>query len=209
MKPLLIALLPIASFSCFDHDGSGKVVKQHREAPLFDRIEVSGAVDVAVEIDDEPTVVVQTDDNLQEYVVTEVSGKTLRISQKEDMDPTKLLVRITTPKLVRFDSSGATHAVIRGLEERRFELEISGAAEVELEGEVEVFAVDASGAAEIDAKELIAERVEVDASGAAELAVHASDELIAELSGAGELTYSGDPDDVKTDLSGAATVRRR
>ena len=209
MKPLLAALLPFASMACFDHDGSGKVVSEARQAPLFEKIDISGTVEVLVAIDDEPTVRVETDDNLQEYILTEVRGKTLFISQKESIDPTKLLVRITTPKLVRFDSSGATKAQIKGLDEDRFELDVSGAAAVELIGEVETLVIDASGAAEIEADELIAERVEIDGSGAAEFTVHAKETLIADLSGAGEIRYSGDPDEVKTDLSGAATVAKR
>jgi hypothetical protein len=209
MKPFLLPLLSVASFGCFDNDGSGKVVREHRTAPMFDRVEVAGTFSVLIEIDDEPTVVVETDDNLQKHVTARVTGKTLRVEHDDDVDPTKLIVRITTPELESFESSGATHARIRGIDGERFELDTSGAAKVEVEGEVELFVIDASGAAEIDAEKLIAERVEVDGSGAAELVVHASDELIADISGAGELAYAGDPDVVKTDVSGAATIRRR
>ncbi len=209
MKPLLVALLPFASFACFDHDGSGKVVTEHRQAELFEEVEISGAIDVVIDIADEPTVVVETDDNLQKYVSTQVRGKRLVIKETESLDPSRLIVHVTTPKLVAFDSSGSTHAKISGLDEKRFALDVSGAAEVELQGDVDVFVIDASGAAEIDAEKLIADRVEVDGSGAAEFRVHANETLIADISGAGELEYSGDPETVKTDLSGAASVEKK
>src|SRR5688572_28817112 len=95
MKPLLVPLLSVASFGCFDNDGSGKVVREHRTAPMFDRVEVAGTFNVLIEIDDEPTVVVETDDNLQKHVTARVTGTTLRVEQDGDIDPTKLIVRIT------------------------------------------------------------------------------------------------------------------
>ena len=209
MKPMLIALIPFAGLACLDHDGSGKVVTEHRQVGLFERIDVSGAMRFIVTIDDEPTVAVETDDNLQKHILVEVRDRTLVVKQKEDLDPSKLVVRITTPTLTRFDSSGATEAEITGLDTKRFELELSGASDVKLEGEVDVLVIDASGASKVQADELIADRVEVDGSGASEFSVHASDTLIAELSGAGELEYAGDPDEVKTDLSGAASVHKK
>jgi hypothetical protein len=209
MKPLLVALLPFAGLACFDHDGSGKVITEHRQVGLFDRVEVSGAIEVSVTIDDEPTVAVETDDNLQKHILVEVRDRKLIVKQKDDLDPSKLIVRITTPTLTGFESSGAIEAKITGIDTKRFELEISGATEVELEGEVEVFVIDASGAAEVQAEKLIAERVEVEGSGASEFTVHAEETLIADLSGAGDLQYAGDPDEVKTELSGAASVHKR
>ncbi len=182
---------------------------EHRKVETFDQIDVSGAIQVVVEIADEPTVVVETDDNLQKYVATDVRGKKLVIRQTEDIDPTKLQVRITTPSLTSLDSSGATKARISGLTGSRFALDLSGAAEVVLAGEVDVFVIDASGASTVDAQKLIAGRVEVDGSGASDFSVHAEHTLIADLSGAGELKYWGNPSEVKTDLSGAASIEQQ
>jgi hypothetical protein len=206
MKPMLLALLSLAWFS---KDGSGKVVSDHRVVKPFEEISISGTVEVSIEVDDEPTVRIDTDDNLQQYVTTEVSGKRLIIKQTENLDPTRLAVVITVPKLTKLDASGATETKIKGLHGDRFELDVSGAADVELEGEVDLFIADASGAAEVDAEKLEAERVELDGSGACDFSVHATDELVVSLSGAGSVEYRGDPDEVKTDLSGAASIRKR
>lgn len=208
MKTIIFSL-PLISVACFGVDGSGNVVEDARKLEAFEEVEVSGALEVEITSGESPGVVVEADDNLLPYVQTDVSGKTLELKTTKSLDATKLVVHVTVPKLTKVESSGASEIEIRGVDGERFELELSGASEVKVSGEVEHFVVDASGAAEVDAASLMAERVEVDGSGASDFSVHATDALIVDLSGAGKVAYAGDPAQVKTDLSGAATVEKK
>lgn len=208
MKTIIFSL-PLISFACFGVDGSGNVVKDARKVEAFEEVEVSGALEVEVVSGEAHGVVVETDENLLPYVHTAVSGRSLRLKTTKNLDPTKLVVRVTAPKLTRVEASGASEIDVRGLEGERFELELSGASEVKLSGAVKRLDVEASGAADVDASDLVAERVDVEGSGASSFSVHATDALFVDLSGAGNVSYAGDPEQVKTDLSGAASIEKK
>ena len=63
--------------------GNGNITTQTRSAGSFNSIDVSGSIDVYIKQDSAPSVKVETDDNLQQYVETFRDGDVLRIKTQE------------------------------------------------------------------------------------------------------------------------------
>jgi len=209
---LLILLTVVASGCRFGRGvkGNGNVVKDSREVEEFSKIDVSGVFHLIAKVGEERSVIVSAEENLMKYIRIRVKGEKLIIDSKKNLNPRKpMKVYVTTPELVELDASGATNADVQGLNSSRFFVDVSGAATCDLEGEVKNFRVDVSGAASLDARDLLCQSVNVDVSGASNAKVNSRGSIDANASGAASVVYYGDPEDIRTDVSGAASIRRK
>lgn len=78
-----------------------------------------------------------------------------------------------------------------------------------MDGSVTNLEVNLSGASKLDAKSLQAQTATVSLNGAAYGDVTVTDRLSASISGAGALTYGGNPKSVQENVSGAGSIRPR
>jgi hypothetical protein len=190
--------------------GSGTSKTEQRNVTGFRAIEASGAVNLEVDAQKDFSVTVEADDNLLQYIKTEVSGDTLKIYSEGKISPTtKFNVKISMPALDGLDVSGASDAKIMNVKADSLELKASGASDVIINGEAKELKANASGASEINAENLRAENADVDASGASSATVSATNELNVEASGASKISYTGDPNNVKQNSSGASSINKK
>ena len=59
--------------------GNNNVVKKERDAGIFHRIKVSSGIDVYLKQGNNETITVEADENLHEYIITEVKGGVLNV----------------------------------------------------------------------------------------------------------------------------------
>jgi hypothetical protein len=203
--------LPTASFNVFSGiKGSGVAKVEKREVSGFKRIDTSGIVNLEVTAQKDFSVDIETDDNLLEYVATEVKGDTLKIYTKKSISPrTKIRVVVSMPDLAGVEISGAAKVVANNIKTDSFNLDISGAAKVDLTGEAKNLIIDASGASKIDAENLKVANARVNVSGASRITVNATEEVRAEASGASKINYVGEPKNVIKETSGASKVSQK
>jgi hypothetical protein len=202
-------LLAVAGCAGTTKEGSGVDASESRQVDSFSRIALSAEADVVVSVGDPAGVTVRGDDNLLEEIQTSVDDGELEISQSDnvDLEPNAgLTVEVTVPDLEALAVSGVGDVSVEGLEGDLFKLDVSGAGSVEAAGQVRRIEADLSGAASLRLDALIAQEVQIDLSGAGDIRVHATESLTASVSGAGHVAYSGNPSDVKTDVSGAGAV---
>ncbi len=206
---LLVAIL-ISLVGCRHWNGirgSGDVGEESRDIEKFEVLEVSGAFSVRVTIGEEPSLKLSGDDNLLKYVRTRNKGNRLEISTRKNINPREgMKITITNPSIKALEVSGANEIKIRNINSDDFDLDISGACSVELEGVSERFSIDMSGASSLDAGDFHSRKVRIDCSGASSAKVHASESLYADVSGVSNVEFSGNP--VKTDLdaSGVSSI---
>jgi hypothetical protein len=206
---LLTALAATLTAGCITR-GSGTEQREARKADAFTEIEAGGVFEVRITVGPEASIEVVGDDNIVPLVQTTVSGDRLHIESESNLSPKlDLVVNITTPSLTRVRCSGAGNIFVQGLKGETFELDGSGASDVELQGEVDTFELELSGASDVDATKLRAKTVEADLSGAGSADIFASESLVAHVSGAGSVRYLGDPANVDKHVSGAGNVRPR
>ena len=188
--------------------GSGTEAKDERSVSGFTEIEVGGALDVKVEVGPETSVVVVGDDNLTPLVTTEVDGNELELKTTEGVSPVVgLAVKVTMPRLDRLDCGGAADVEVTGLSGERLEVDVGGAGDVKLQGTIDMLELEVGGAGDVHALELEAKSADIDLGGAGDAQVHVTESLRAEVQGAGDVHYKGDPT-VDSDLKGSGELKK-
>ena len=226
---LLFAGIVLMLVSCSGIQGSGNIITEKREVKEFKGISTGGAYDV--ELTNGPfSVEVEADDNVQQYVETEVEGGILKIRNRDNFGLSNAHVKIyvSAPEIKSLKSSGAANINSKDLfksnekvsletsgaasikaefDAPEVEAESSGASKIELSGRTREYTAKASGSADIKSSGLLTESTEASASGASSIRVHASVNLNAEASGSASIYYRGGAV-VHQKTSGAADVKK-
>lgn len=225
----LVVVMIIMSCNVVGERGSGNVVRQERNVSTFDALEVSGSFDVYLSQGSTQSVILEADDNLMDNIKTEVFGSTLKIETKKPIRNAKSLkVYITVATMKRIDVSGAVNIQtqtkftqdalsleISGATDAKLDLAVqklevnsSGGCDLKLSGYATNFAIDGSGAVDIKAYDMLSEVVSIEISGAGNAQVSVTKELKANISGAADVRYKGNPAKVWSDVSGAGSIKK-
>ncbi len=210
--------------------GDGHVVTTTHPVDDFEAIELQGAFNNVVLVRGNDLVItMETDENLQDLYTIEVTNGVLSISSEREtiLNPTRMDLTIVYPRLHSLRIGGACKLSSDGkVVAESFTLDISGAADLELEvdarsmrtqvsgagnlnlhGQAGTHSIRLSGASNLDAKDLITDETSISLSGAGSATVHAATRLQASLSGIGKITYHGNPAETVIDKSGLGSVR--
>lgn len=190
--------------------GSGVAVSEAREADDFTGVDVGGVFQVEITAGKEFSVLVDADDNLLQYIKTEVNGDVLQIETTERINSTTpIRVRISAPDIESIGASGASKVSLAGVKNSNLRVDTSGASKVKIEGETAEVTIEASGASNVDAEALKAKNAEVDTCGASSVNLFITERLVSEASGASRISYSGNPASVEKRTSGAGRVHQK
>lgn len=234
---LVLLSLPMLLFSCRHFfgkrvRGDGNVQTQDRPVNNFKNVDVGGAAKVFVSQGDHPSVKVEVDENLQQYVEVNQDGDKIEVRERPgfNLDPTgDLKVYVTAPVYNDIDVSGACDIIgetkisnpesmemhISGAGDMKMEVdapslsaEVSGSGNIDLKGQTKTVDLQLTGAGHAHCFDLLAETTKVDISGAGSAEVYASVKLDAEVSGAGSVDYKGGATTVDQHVSGAGSVHK-
>lgn len=190
--------------------GSGISRSEYRQIQPFDEIELNGIGTVNVVAGSQPSLRVTTDDNLMQWVATEVKNGKLQIKPLRKIRPhSGLVIDVTVPNLTAARLTGAGDLNVDGVVSNQLELSISGAGELTARGQVAHISTKISGAGSANLQDLIAESAEVKISGAGNVDLYATKSIDARISGAGNVVCYGNPTDVKQQVSGVGSVQLR
>jgi Putative auto-transporter adhesin, head GIN domain len=207
---VLALVLDDASETTGTVQGSGVAATDGRELPPFTAVDLAGANEVRIGVGGEQRVAVRGDDNLVALVTTEVSDGTLVIDQTEPFSSsTSMSVEITVPTLDRAILAGAGTMTVDGHELETLALTLSGSGTLRGAGAAQELVVDLSGTGDVQLETLVAEAATVTLSGTGTVEVHVTRSLDALVSGSGTIAYSGDPQDVRSAVTGTGTVSQR
>ena len=195
------------NFSMGGVHGSGNVTSQTRDVSGFHGVDVSGVFDVEIVAQKEYSVQIEADDNLLEYIKTDVDDGILEISTSRKIKSSEMLkIKIGAPDIDSLSTSGVAKVSLVDLKNGSLKVDSSGASKMTLAGETDKLMIDVSGAAKIEAEGLKSRAASVDSSGASKISVFATDSVRVKASGASKITYTGGATDVVTKTSGAGSV---
>lgn len=190
--------------------GSGVRKTETRNLSSFTEINATGSFTIEATSQKTGSVEIEADDNILPLVKTEVRNGVLYLKPEKGYNSKQgVLVRISLPDLTKIESTGASTFRVADIKNERFEIRTTGASNVVVSGKTSDLEIRTTGAGEVDAHSLRAARADVKSSGAAKVAVYATEQLDANVSGAGQVEYSGDPKVINKHTSGAATVSKR
>jgi hypothetical protein len=187
--------------------GNGRIKSEERPVVAFANLDAGGAFDIEWQ-GGSPALRITTDQNLLPYVESEVTGDTLRLRTREHVWPTHgIKVVISSPVRAGGKIRGAVKLSAKQLSGPIFALESKGASEVSLDGSVDRLLVDMTGASQLAAEGLQAKTAEISTTGAGDAEVTVTDTLRVVITGAGKVTYSGNPPTIKKQITGAGSIR--
>ena len=190
--------------------GSGDMETREVDVEDFDKVNLRGAFDVEITFGNRQELKITIDDNLWDILEADVHRGTLELDWEKSCRPdSDCLVEIVVPSLESVDLHGAGDIDISGFTGSSFSFNLSGAGNLTMDGEVDDLEVRVSGAGNIDTRKLEAQNVEVSISGAGNAKVYASNSLNGRVSGVGNLSYYGDPEHKKTQVSGLGHIRKK
>jgi hypothetical protein len=201
---------------------------QERPSGDFTGIKAGDSFNITLTQSETNNVKVDAPENVQNQIKTEIKDGILVISSegniKTDQDIT---ISVNIKTLNSLDISGAADlksenqlvcdkltiessgAGDLNLDVKANEIKttISGAGDVTLKGSTQSFTASVSGAGDLKASNLESDKTKVKASGAGSAKVSAKQSIDADVSGAGDIIYKGNPTDRNVNISGAGSVR--
>jgi putative autotransporter adhesin-like protein len=189
--------------------GNGNVKTEERTIGAFANIDASGVFTIEWQ-NGAPTLRITIDENLLPYINNHISGDTLRLRVREQIWPTHAIkVVVSSPTRAGARISGAVRLTAKQLNGPKFAFEARGASHVALDGKIDELLADMTGASELEAGGLQTKTVEISTTGAGEAEIAVSDTLKVAITGAGKVSYSGNPKTIEKHISGAGSIRHK
>ncbi len=213
-RVLTAGIICTVMFAC---GTSGHHVTEKRAVPTFDAIEVSGAVQLEVEVGPDVSVTVEGDDGVLNRLQTDVrEGKLWVHCEIPYVPDANLKVRVTTPNFnylgvsttgninanlggapldkLEVKVAGMGKLDLEGVDAKELDVRVRGAGNVTIGGQTDILKYEMSGAGAGKMEQLCARNATVTLKGAGMATVNTSDKLDATLSGVGSIRYYGDPE---------------
>ena len=214
MKKIMIVLLTgsvilIAGCRLPGIRGNGHIKTEERSVGAFANIDAGGVFEIEWQ-NGSPALRITTDENLLPYIENDISGATLRLRIREHVWPTHgIKVVISSPTRAGAKIRGAVKLIANKLSGPAFAVESKGASEVSLDGKIDRLLVDMTGASQLSADGLQTKTAEISTTGAGDADITVSETLKVVITGAGKVTYSGNPVTIQKSITGAGSVRRK
>ena len=189
--------------------GSGKLVSQMRVVGTFTGIQVTNFAKVFVTQDTLESLRIEADDNVMDRVMTSVTGGVLSVGLK-DGSYTGVTVNVyaSMKSIKRLESTGAADfSTTLPIVTDTIVCKIIGAGTIALTGTATYEAAEIVGAGTIKNFGLAASRCNASISGTGNIEVNVSEQLDAVITGAGTITYDGNPPVVHQTVTGVGSIQ--
>lgn len=230
MRPIFLAALLLCAASCSScviaigpgasdgvHSGSfwsgirgsGVAKTESRTVSEFHGIRIEGVCDVVATVGGEQSVSLTADDNLLEYVTTEVEDGVLVISMRDGTNarfrvaPT---ARIQVKALDQLSIEGSGDGDVTGIASESFTAGIDGSGDLCLRGKTTRLAFSINGSGDADLSGLQSVDADVSINGSGDVRLHCTGRLTAAISGSGDVSYSGSPKSTHFSKSGSGSI---
>ena len=230
MKYLYFLLITLTFISCKNGmRGSGNIIKETRQLSEISSVSVSGSIKVDVKIGSIPSLIIEADDNIMRYVVTNVSDNNLTIKLKgiNNLRNATINIHLVVPTITKLTTSASAEIrnseIITNTEKVAFgassgslinvnvdapviSADASSGADIILTGRTKNLTAQSSSGSKVNLINLLAENVSASASSGAEITVFASVGINASASSGGNVKYKGGAGSVVKNVSSGGSV---
>jgi hypothetical protein len=224
------ALVCALSTGCFANviRGSGHKVRESREMPAFDGVQVRSGMRATVEIGPRGPIEIEADDNLMPLIETQVADGRLEIRFRRMSNvwsSGEVRVKVRAPAIrylgasggseiraelepvddLEIEASGGAEVHARGIDAAELSASGSGGSHLDLAGTARKVTLHMSGGTDVKAARLAARSVRVSGSGGSTAEIRASDSIRGELSGGTDVHLIGNASS-RVSTSGGSSV---
>ena len=210
--------------------GNNDVVKKERKAEFFNGVKVSTGIDVFLTQGNNEAISVEADENLHEYILTEVKGEVLHVYTDANIRKAeRKRVYVTMKEINSIKTSSAGDVVGEtAVKTDHLELSASSAGDIKIEvyandidvdisssgditlsGEADMLSADLSSAGDLNAFNLKVREADISVSSAGDADINVTDRIKARASSAGDINYKGDPKYIDAHTSSAGGIHKR
>jgi putative autotransporter adhesin-like protein len=193
-------------------EGSGVMKTEVRPVEPFTSIVLTDVESslLIIERTGEESLTITAEENLLAMFTSEVKDGVLYLTFKKgsSFHGKRPTYKVTVKDLRHIHVQGGVAIEASKLESEKLSILVEGAAGGNLSGRVDDLTIEIKGAGLLGAGELKAKRAKVSVQGAGQVTVNASDELDAEVSGAGIIWYIGAPK-LKSKVDGVSWIKRK
>jgi hypothetical protein len=211
-------------------EGHGKVVTKERKTDSFSALKVSSGIDVYLKQGDNEAISVEANENLHEYILTEVRNGVLNVYSEYNIrsaDRKRVYVTIKEVKSIKTTSAGDVYGespinsdnlelsassagdIKLEVKAKNLDIDISSSGDISLTGETDKLRADLSSAGDLNAFDLKSREADISVSSAGDANINVSERITARASSAGDVNYKGDPKFVDANSSSAGGIHRR
>ena len=235
LTTLTVALLCITT-SCAQKriKGNGNVVTIERNTSDYDGVSVSGFYEVELVDGQEGNLTLKGEDNILDYIETEVKGGTLHIKSinNKTLIPSRgegVFITIPVEEIDKIRLSGSgDFSGDKTLKTDDLDIQISGSRNIDLtidaievsvmtsdssnirlKGDSEEFTVRSSGSSNVRAFDLETQEATFELSGSSDVETTVNESITSRVSGSGNVSYRGNPQKVDSKISGSGRVSKK
>ena len=187
--------------------GDGQPASEDRPIGPVDAIHSDGAFALTIQIGPAPRLTIEADKNILPIIKTTIENGRLDIySDRSYSVNGRIKVTVTSPNVSDISASGSNQIEARGFAGGPLSISLDGSNGAVLAGRVAALTCVLSGANHLAAQGLAAGSANVALNGSGDAAVDASQRIVANISGAGTITISGNPQERSTGVNGAGRI---
>lgn len=224
---LSLSDLSSCRFGCIK--GSGHQITEKHKVSDFTRLDISGGFRINLKQDSSQTVSVTADDNLMKYIHINSDGDKLRIYSKKNVCGSgELVLNIGVKDLEVIKTSGGINLTTDGkLNTKDLHLELSGASRIDMDlntanlftegsgstdmtlrGQATSHKIEFAGSGKVKAGDFVVGSYDIETTGASDCIINVLKDLNVNTTGAADIKYRGNPTNVNTSKTGAASITK-
>ncbi len=210
-------------------EGDGNVTKKSRNVGNFSAVSVSSGIDLYLTQGNAVSLEVEADQNIHEYIITEVKNGVLKIYVDGSIRSVKEMnVYLTFREIDAITASGGSDVEASGtINQERLSIDCSGGSDLNMDlkgdelklttsggsdanitGEARVFHAKSSGGSDLEAMGLKTAECTLESSGGSDAHVYVTEKLKVQASGASDVYYKGDAV-VDASVSGSSDLHKK
>lgn len=211
--------------------GDGNMTTITRSVGDYNQVNVAGFFDVELVVGLEGSLTIAGENNLLDYVITEVKDGALKIKVQKGKSlrpSTRMTIKVTVPfkdiDAVTLSGSGDiwnTDTIIAenfttavagsgdlklDVQAQNIKASLSGSGDLSLKGNTRTINASVAGSGEIHARNLKADQTNARVAGSGDIAVYAAKSIKARVSGSGDIDCYGNPDKQDTKVVGSGDI---
>lgn len=237
-KTIILLAVLILTTSCAQSQwfskvkGNGNVVTKTRNVGEYDQIKIAGFFDVYLVEGKEGKLSIKIEDNLLEYLITEVVDGKLKIKIKKGVNiNSRMGIFITIPvkdidavtlsgsgditgkMLIKADdfytSVSGSGDIVLNVEANNISSKVTGSGDITIKGRTKNLETRVTGSGDYHGYSLNAENVIAKVTGSGDISVIALKEINARVTGSGDIIYKGSPEVEDTKVTGSGDITSR